>query len=42
MDKLAFGNTMAPEPAQAQQNSVKEWRDALDNASTQLEHQHNW
>ncbi|KAK9804653.1 hypothetical protein WJX73_005088 [Symbiochloris irregularis] len=42
MDKLAFGKTMAPEPAQAQQNSVQAWRDALSNAQTQLEHQHNW
>ena len=42
MDKLAFGKTMAPEPPQAEQNSVKAWRDALNNAQTQLEHQHNW
>ena len=42
MDKLAFGKTMAPEPAQNQQNSVQAWRDALSNAQTQLEHQHNW
>ena len=42
MDKLAFGKTMAPEPPQAQQNNVQEWRKSLDNACAQLEHQHNW
>lgn len=42
MDKLAFGKTMAPEPSQSQQNSVPHWREALQNAQTQLEHQHNW
>ena len=42
MEKLAFGNTLAPEPPQAQQNSVPAWRVSHDNACAQLEHQHNW
>ena len=42
MEKLAFGNTKAPEPPQAQQNSVPAWRVSHENACAQLEHQHNW
>ena len=42
MEKLAFGNTMAPEPPQAQLNNVPAWRASHENACAQLEHQHNW
>ena len=42
MERLAFGNTLAPEPPQAQQNSVPAWRVSYENACAQLEHQHNW
>lgn len=42
LEKLAFGNTMAPEPPQAQLNNVPAWRASHENACAQLEHQHNW